>query len=122
VINKSLVNITDLNTCNPDVHNDDYPYGWYRGANGYTMQLNHGEPMRFTAVIEFPFGKSRGNHYHRERHEQLTVIIGKLAAQFWLPAQPDTRQQVVLTPGVHVSIAPGVAHAYDALEYTLAVE
>ena len=121
VTNNSLVTITDLSTLNPDIESD-YPYGWYRGANGYTMQLNHGEAMCFTAVIEFIPGKPRGNHYHRERHEQLTVITGRLSARFWLPDQPDVCEAVVLTPGMHVVIPPGVAHVYEALEHTLTVE
>jgi quercetin dioxygenase-like cupin family protein len=121
VTSKPLVNITDLSTLNPDIKSD-YPYGWYRGANGYTMQLNHGEPMGFTAVIEFLPDKPRGNHYHRERYEQLTVITGKLAACFWLPEQPQTGEKFVLIPGMHVSIPPGVVHVYEALEPSLAVE
>ena len=86
------------------------------------MQLNHGEAMNFTAVIEFIPGKPRGNHYHRERHEHLTIISGQLAASFWQPEQPDEYQEIILSPGMHVSIPPGVAHVYEALEHTLTIE
>ena len=116
-----MITITNLNNLEPDL-TSDHPKGLYRGVNGYTMQLNHGKPLNFTAVIEFLPGKPRGNHYHIEREEYLTVLSGKLQASFWHPDTPGCKESHVLTPGMQVCIPAGVAHVYEAVETTIAIE
>ena len=117
----SLVTVTDLNGLEPDL-SSKHPKGWYKGPSGYTMQLNHGKPLNFTAVIEFLPGKPRGNHYHRTRAEYLTVLSGEMAMTFWDPNHPADKHTELLTPGKQVFIPAGVAHVYMAKTPTIAIE
>ncbi len=97
--------------------------GRIRMPAGEFAQVSNGEDVRFVAYLEFRHepGLSRGNHFHAKKSEALYVVTGRLRARF---ADPETREQVglELAAGDLVRVATGIAHGYEALEYTQAIE
>lgn len=97
--------------------------GRIRMPAGEFAQVVNGEDVRFVAYLEFKAepGLSRGNHYHLRKSESLYVIAGRLRARF---ADPATREQaeVELETGDLARVATGIAHGYEALEHTQAIE
>jgi len=90
---------------------------------GEFAQIANGEEARFIAYLEFLVGegRSRGNHVHARRAEALYVVRGRLRAR-WADVASGEREEQVLKGGDLVHVAPGLAHAYEALEYTQAIE
>ena len=84
---------------------------------------SHGTPYRFVAYLEFLEGTGawRGNHYHEKKREAFYVIRGRLKAAF---ENVDTgeRAEVEVREGDVIVIEPRVAHAFQAIEYTQAIE
>jgi quercetin dioxygenase-like cupin family protein len=83
---------------------------------------HNGKPMRYLAYIEFSSKKERGNHYHKEKEENICVIKGKLKAKYWLPTAPQEIYEVDLNAGDVVNIKSGCAHSYLADNFAIAVE
>jgi quercetin dioxygenase-like cupin family protein len=88
---------------------------------GELVQVVNGDCLRFAAYIEFKAGAARANHYHRCRTETLYVISGLLAARYRDTVTGDTTD-VLLSPGHLVTVRPGYAHAYWAVECSQVME
>lgn len=84
--------------------------------------FHNGEPMRFMTYLEFAPNKERGNHYHKDREENLLVIKGNLKARYWLVDNDDEVLELVLTQGDIVNVKQGVAHVYISKERASAIE
>lgn len=90
---------------------------------GEFAQIANGEEARFIAYLEFLVGpgRARGNHVHARRAESLYVIRGRLRGR-WAEVASGAREERVLKAGDLVRVASGCAHAYEALEYSQAIE
>lgn len=76
------------------------------------VACHNGDEMRFITYLEFPKGKVKGNHFHKEKYENMAVIKGEVEAKYYFPENPSDFYKVMLGEGDVVSIMPGVAHAY----------
>lgn len=89
---------------------------------GRSLFLNSTESVNTVAFLEFvPDAEIRGNHYHLHKSETLYVIDGKMMLYYWFPGETDIGE-VLLEKGHLVTIKPKLAHAYKAIEKTLAFE
>lgn len=95
--------------------------GRISGPAGELVQVINGDCFRFAAYIEFKTGAARANHYHQRRTETVYVVSGLLQARYRDTATGDTTD-VLLSPGHLVTVSPGYAHAYWAVEYSQIVE
>jgi quercetin dioxygenase-like cupin family protein len=91
------------------------------GPAGELVQVVNGDHFRFAAYIEFKAGAARARHYHRYRTETLYVISGLLQARYRDVTTGDTTD-VVLSAGHLVTVRPGCAHLYRAVEYSQVME
>ncbi len=98
-------------------------FGEISRDKGKTVLLHNGAEMRFISVIEFKEGfGSRGNHFHKRKHEFIFVLSGKARAQFWLPGIPEENIVTVVERGHFIYVKPGCAHAYTPLVDMAVVE
>lgn len=88
---------------------------------GDFVQIANGRELRFVGHLEFRAGAARGNHAHLTRTEWFTVIRGRLRARYH-DLDTGERFECVLEPGDQVTVLPGCAHTYLALEDAAAVE
>ena len=51
---------------------------------GSAVLCHNGDGMRFITYLEFPAGKVKGNHYHKEKYENMVVIKGEVEAKYYL--------------------------------------
>lgn len=82
---------------------------------GMLTQIIDGPSLRFLAHLEFKQSTSRGNHVHRNKVESLYIIQGSLQARF-MDVENGQVFETVLEAGDFVTVLPGCAHAYTALE------
>lgn len=110
---KDYVKIEKLGTeKNPKgLEQDGKGYRIYK-KDALTVLYHNGEPMRFLGYIEFVPEETRGDHYHKEKYENMCVVSGEIKAKYLLPENPDDVLEVVLLPGDIVRIIPGCAHSY----------
>lgn len=94
----------------------------YEKPNSINYVFHNGEPIRFLTYLEFAPGKERGNHYHKEKEENLFVINGMLEAKFWLLDDSNEILELTLEPGDIVNVKPQVAHVYVSEEGASAIE
>lgn len=94
----------------------------YEKRNCINYLFHNGEPMRFLTYLEFAPNKERGNHYHKEKEENMLVIKGFLKAKYWFIDNRNECLELMLEPGDIVNVKPGVAHVYIAKEGASAIE
>jgi quercetin dioxygenase-like cupin family protein len=93
-----------------------------RNEKGNAVYLNSTESVKTVALLEFaPGGAARGNHYHHIKHESIYILSGRLTLFYWLPEGSEIKQ-VTVEAGDLVTITPQLAHAYKALEHSIAFE
>ncbi len=85
-------------------------------GDSVTGAFNTGGDTAFIALLEFLPTKPRGDHCHKEKIENMTVLSGRLKCEFWLPEVPNSLKEMVLTSGQQVRILPGCAHTYTAID------
>lgn len=122
--NKSITNLLQIRKLNP--HNDQITsplvLNILNNDKGQSVFLNSTENIQLVAVLEFlPGATIRGNHFHKQKVENLYIIEGKLKLYCWLPDQPEIEEHI-LEAGHLITIQPNLAHAYEAIERTLALE
>jgi len=88
----------------------------YIDESGVNSLCHNGDAMHFLAYVEFCTGKLRGNHYHRERVENLCVLKGTLDAKFYLHTNPSEVLEIKLVQGDVVTVQAGCIHSYHASE------
>lgn len=90
---------------------------------GEAAPVFNGTPYRFVAYLEFVEGSGawRGNHFHEKKREAFYVIRGRLKAAFENVDTGD-RAEVEVREGDVIVIEPRVAHAFQGIEYTQAIE
>lgn len=91
---------------------------------GELSQILNNCLIRFLAYVEFKIDKKnsiRGNHVHNNGHEILYIINGKLKLHYIDPNN-NKENYVILEAGTLVIVPPLWPHAYEALEYTQAIE
>ncbi len=97
--------------------------GCLTNSKGKAVLLSNQAKYETVILLEFlANGELRGNHYHHAKQELLYIIEGKLQGYFWLPEHPKTMQKYIFMPGELVTIPAKIAHAYRAIEKTLALE
>lgn len=99
--------------------------GYFYTHHGAQACVYHnGDSMRCLGYIEFAPLRSRGNHYHCKKHENICIVSGTMKARFVLPDKADEIYEIILKQGDIVHIAPGCAHSFlselgaVALEYS----
>lgn len=98
------------------------PLNLLKNDKGMSVFLNSTENIHMVAILEFlPHATIRGNHYHKQKTENLYIIEGKLKLYCWIPSH-DEIQEHLLEAGQLITILPNLAHAYQAIERTLALE
>jgi len=90
---------------------------------GELAQILNGQAFAFVAYVEFLPNASqpRGNHYHLAKTEMLYVITGHLKAVY-KELDSGLTEARTLSSGDLVTILPGCAHVYYALEHTRTIE
>lgn len=89
---------------------------------GRSTFLNSTQAINTVAILESkPGGEIRGNHYHFQKNENIYIIDGKIRLYYWLPEKPKIKE-IIIESGHLITINPGLGHAYEALEHTLAFE
>ena len=91
-------------------------------GNALTALYHNREPVCCLAYIEFEPGKTRGDHFHYKKVENMCVVKGKIKAQYMLPNNPEKVLELELKAGDIVHILPGCAHSYMADEWAVALE
>lgn len=97
---------------------------FYTHHKAQTCVCHNGEPMCYLGYVEFAPFRSRGNHYHHKKHENICIISGTMKGRFVLPDIPEDIYEMSLEAGDIVHIAPGCAHSFlseqgaAALEYS----
>ena len=90
--------------------------------NLLTVLFHNGEPMSFLGFLEFNNVKLRGDHYHKNKIENMCIITGSLKAKYVLPEKPNDVYEVELKAGDVVTVLPGCVHTYISDSSALAVE
>jgi hypothetical protein len=94
----------------------------FNNDKGRSVFLNSTENVGTVALLEFlPNAGIRGNHYHLSKSETMYIIYGKLKLYYWMPTEPEIKDAIVGCSEL-ITIKPNLAHAYQALEPTLAFE
>lgn len=105
---EDFVKVTKLNR-EKDLNAVENGIGYHVGS---AVLCHNGDGMKFITYLEFPAGKVKGNHYHKEKYENMVIIKGEVEAKYYFPDNLDSLYKVKLCEGDVVSIMPGVAHAY----------
>jgi oxalate decarboxylase/phosphoglucose isomerase-like protein (cupin superfamily) len=71
------------------------------------------EPIEYVTLITSRAGAVRGHHYHRETHQWIYVLSGRLRMLTQLPGEPV--RQTDLDPGDLIVNVPNESHAMIAL-------
>lgn len=95
---------------------------FYEHHGASTCVFHNGEPMCYIGYVEFAPLRSRGNHYHLKKHENICIISGKMIGRFLLPNQPENAFELELHTGDIIHIAPGCAHSFFSVNGAVAVE
>ncbi len=115
----SVKNLADIV---PDLQSA-HPFGRLDRGRGESSYLNFGRDIRFVGVLEFlPEFSIRGKHYHKNKTEMMFVLSGKMKGYYWLPENPVGLQEKIHAKGDFITIKPGLTHAFEALERTVAIE
>jgi quercetin dioxygenase-like cupin family protein len=94
----------------------------FNNDKGRSLFLNSTKDIGTVALLEFlPSAGVRGNHYHLNKSETLYVIFGKMKLYYWIPNESEIKETIV-EGGDLITIKPNLAHAYIAIEPTLAFE
>lgn len=85
--------------------------------------LNPKDIVQFIGYLEFPPNKTKGNQYHLEKTEYITIIKGVLKAEFELIDNSNEKREILLEAGMQVKIMPRVIHKFTAIgEKVVALE
>lgn len=74
------------------------------------------ECAEIIALLVFAKETPRGDHYHHDKIEYMTVLSGKLKCEFSLPEEPNDKFEIILEEGHQIRIKPGCIHTYTAIE------
>ncbi len=95
---------------------------FYTHQGAQACVFHNGESMCYIGYVEFAPMRSRGNHYHSQKHENICIINGSMLAKFILPERPNDVYEVRLEQGDIVHIEPGCAHSFLSEKGAIAVE
>lgn len=95
---------------------------FYIHHEAQTCVCHNGEPMCYLGYVEFAPLRSRGNHYHCKKHENICIITGTVKARFVLPNKLDEVYEIILEKGDIVHIIPGCAHSFLSEHGAVALE
>lgn len=73
------------------------------------------ESADIIALLVFAKDTPRGDHYHHDKIEYMTVLSGRLKCEFSLPESPEDTYEIILEEGQQIKIKPGCIHTYTAL-------
>jgi dTDP-4-dehydrorhamnose 3,5-epimerase-like enzyme len=74
------------------------------------------EDAKFIAVLTFQKDQPRGNHYHFDKIEYMTVLSGKLHVSCYLLDAKDEVFEFILNEREQVKILPGCVHTMTAID------
>lgn len=101
-----------LQTLTPEQTDKGQFYGG--DERGMVAAIVRDENFTFVEYAEFSKeGVVRGNHKHREYHERLFCISGRLTVEVW---NDDAKETFEMTAGSLLDIKPGNFHKMTALE------
>lgn len=95
---------------------------FYTHHGAQACVIHNGEPMSYLSYVEFAPLRSRGNHYHCKKHENICIIFGIMKARFVLPDETNDVYEITLEQGDIVHINPGCAHSFLSEQGAAAVE
>ena len=81
-----------------------------------TAVIQPQENAKIISLIHFAKAQWRGNHYHHNKTEYLTVLKGKLLCHFSLKDDQHQVVEYILEAGDQVQIKPSCIHKYKALD------
>lgn len=114
--------IEDYKQIDPDLSSDK-PNGCKVLPKGDAVYINPTSDVKFTGIIEFiPNTGLRGNHYHKDKHEILYVISGKLKAHYWTHDQPEKVKTLIHVKGEKITIPPLIGHAFEGIVHSIVLE
>lgn len=120
---RDYVTISRLGTEKKPKEYEETGHGYIiKKGESLTALYHNGEPMECLAYIEFDPSKTRGDHYHLEKIENMCVVKGTIRAKYMLPDKPDDILELELKAGDIVHILPGCAHSYLSNEFAVALE
>ena len=91
-------------------------------GKGRSLFLNSTQSINTVAVWESEASTAvRGNHYHLHKNEIVYIIKGKVKIYYWLPEKEEI-ENILVESGDLITIKPGLGHAYQAIDNTLAFE
>ena len=87
-------------------------------------QVTHATSGRVDRV-RITFGryanKQRGGHVHQAKVEHFYILSGKGVLK-WVEVESGGKGSTILAEGDKVTILPGLAHQFEALQYLVVVE
>ncbi|HCC23180.1 TPA: hypothetical protein DF272_03310 [Candidatus Falkowbacteria bacterium] len=83
---------------------------------GKIMDIVEKEPLEYVTIITCQPGAVRGNHYHKESHQFMYILSGRLTYAAQVPGAPA--ETVEIATGDLVHNPPHERHAIKALEYS----
>ena len=99
------------------------PFGKLDKGRGESNYLNFGKDIKFVSTLEFLPGLGiRGKNYHKNKQEMMFILEGKMEGFYWLPNNPNFFQKQIHCKGDFITIFPGLTHAFEAIERTVAIE
>lgn len=110
---QNYVSITKLSKeRQPEVFEKEGKGYFYTHHGAQACVIYNGDAMCYLGYVELAPMRSRGNHFHNKKHENICVISGKIKAKFVLPDNCDDIYETELEQGDIVHINPGCAHSF----------
>lgn len=81
-----------------------------------TGALHTREPAKFIAMLEFAKDEPRGNHYHLEKMEYMSVLRGRLKCEFYLYDDTSVAKECIVEAGTVIKVSPTCVHTFTALD------
>lgn len=119
---KDFLEVKNLEAIEPDLKSP-HPFGRIDKGRGELNYLNFGRDIKFVGVLEFLPGLGiRGKHYHKNKTEMMYVLTGEMKGFYWLPEDSRGLEKRIHKKGDFITIRPGLAHAFEAIERTMTIE
>jgi mannose-6-phosphate isomerase-like protein (cupin superfamily) len=94
-------------------HGDGFVLPW---ADCPTGVIHTRIDAKIISLLEFEQAKPRGNHFHKDKEEYMTILRGRLKCEFSLPEERANILEIILEPGQQVHILSGCIHKYTATD------
>jgi mannose-6-phosphate isomerase-like protein (cupin superfamily) len=96
-------------------------FGFVVPGREFLASISPDEPINYIALLRYVKNHRRGNHYHKEKVECLTVLDGKIKAELSLVENATDHLDIEIMAGDMLTIKPGCYHTLIALTETAVV-